>query len=119
MRVTTCQSLDLAGYKPTSNKKILNKSFTTTVEREIVHDRGRTGEPLCSDIMEEMCYIALVLDQKITTATAFKLIDDQLSQTTRGSENQQLDQEYEADIRKYEIRWATPFIRFSLSFIPS
>ena len=77
-RVTTYQSLDLAGYKPTSIKKILNNSFTTTVEREIVHDRGRTGEPLCRDIMKELCYIALVLEQEITTDTAFKLIDDQV-----------------------------------------
>ena len=28
--------------------------------------------------MKELCYIGLVLEQKITTATAFKLIDDQV-----------------------------------------
>jgi hypothetical protein len=27
--------------------------------------------------MKELCYIALVLEQEITTDTAFKLIDDQ------------------------------------------
>ena len=65
------------GYEPTSFKKILKRSFTTTVKREIVRDRGRTGEPLCRDIMEELCYIALVfLEQEITTTTASELIDD-------------------------------------------
>ena len=70
-------SLNLPGYEPTTFKKILNNSFTTTVEREIVRDGGRTGEPLCRDIMEELCYIALVfLEQEITTTTASELIDD-------------------------------------------
>ena len=103
-RVTTCHSLDLSGYEPTSFKKILNNSFTTT-ERDCPWQRKDWGAFM------PWHHEGAVLHCPGLGAGDYHrhcLQADWRPSYHRRPEvqkNQQLDHEYEADIRKYEMRW--------------